>query len=109
MEYVVNLSARAERDLAEIADYIGVRHSSAALRWFEGLEKAINSLERFPRRCRRAAEGRALHRMTRQILYGRSPHAYRVLFEIEEATHTVVMVAIGHGARDEWDPSRPNS
>lgn len=109
MEYVVKFSTRAERDLVEIDEYIGVRHSAAARRWFDRLEKAMYRLERFPRRCRPAVEGRALRRMTRQLLYGRRPNVYRVLFEIDEATRTVLVLAIRHGARDEWDPSRPNS
>lgn len=102
MEYVVELSRRAERDLGELFEYLDASNSTAARRWLDGLEKAIGSLEHFPRRCRRAPEARLLGGSIRQLLYGRKANVYRILFVIDEAEHRVQVLTIRHGARDKW-------
>jgi plasmid stabilization system protein ParE len=104
MEYAVDLTLRAGRDLDELFEYLNASNSPAARRWFNGLEKAIYSLQRFPRRCSRAREARKASYPIRQLLYGKKPDVYRVLYEIEELTRTVRVLAIRHGARDEWKP-----
>jgi plasmid stabilization system protein ParE len=107
MEYAVELTLRAERDLNELLKYIEALNSSSARRWFNGLEKAIYGLDRLPRRCSLARESRKEGRPIRQLLYGKKPGVYRVLFEIQEWTRTVRVLAIRHGARDDWN--RKNS
>ena len=56
MAYLVELTLRAERDLAYLYDRISGDDSIAAVRWFKELEQAIYTLERFPRRCPLAPE-----------------------------------------------------
>jgi hypothetical protein len=51
MAYVVNVTARAQRDLAYLYDEINCEHSDAALKWYSGLKEAILSLETHPSRC----------------------------------------------------------
>src|SRR6266481_10154918 len=51
MAYAVELTLRAERDLDDLYEYLSAEHPAVARRWFNGLEKAIFTLERFPRRC----------------------------------------------------------
>ena len=51
MGYPVKLTPRAERDLTAIYDFIGAEESAAALRWFQGLNRAILSLSEHPGRC----------------------------------------------------------
>ncbi len=75
-----------------------------AARWYNGLEKAIGALERFPYRCAIALETRGSKHQFRQLLYGRRPHVYRVLYEIDEPNKAGRVVTIRHGARD-VDPS----
>ncbi len=56
MAYLVELTGRAERDLTYLFERISASDSAAAASWFNGLEKAIHALERFPRRCPMAPE-----------------------------------------------------
>jgi plasmid stabilization system protein ParE len=51
MAYLVNITSRAERDLAQLYRKINAEHSDAALRWYQGLKEAILSLEEHPNRC----------------------------------------------------------
>jgi hypothetical protein len=44
MGYRVNITARAERDLALIFAYIDAGHSKLALEWYRGLTDAILAL-----------------------------------------------------------------
>ena len=50
MAYLVNLTSRAARDLANLYTEINSGRSDAALKWFLGLKKAILSLENYPNR-----------------------------------------------------------
>src|ERR1700722_19522111 len=104
MGYAVKISRRAERDLDELFRYLDAANSRLARRWFNRLEKAIYSLDRFPRRCPRAPEARRLGRSLRHLLYSRKPDVYRVLYEIRESRKTVLVLAIQHSARDQWNP-----
>jgi mRNA-degrading endonuclease RelE of RelBE toxin-antitoxin system len=36
----------------------------------------------------------------RQLLYGRRPHVYRIIYEIDEGNRIVSVLHIRHGARD---------
>ena len=58
-------------------------------RWYHGLEKAIYTLERLPRRCPLAPEAKKIKRPVRHLLYGRKPNVYRVLYEIDETRKAV--------------------
>jgi len=61
MAYLVNIAARAERDLARLYEEIDAGHSGTALKWYRGLKDAILSLEEQPnaalRRPRRTNSG----------------------------------------------------
>src|SRR5437773_1214673 len=46
--YAVELTRRAARDLDYLYRRINAAESMAAARWYNGLEKALYSLERFP-------------------------------------------------------------
>src|SRR5439155_7515315 len=48
--YAAELTLRAARDLDYLYRRINAAESMAAARWYNGLEKALYSLERFPRR-----------------------------------------------------------
>src|ERR1039458_2189225 len=51
MAYLVNITARAERDLESLYVEIHAEDSVAALKWYMGLHDAILTLERLPNRC----------------------------------------------------------
>jgi toxin ParE1/3/4 len=95
MEFLVELTSRAERDLAAIYEYIHAESSDQAFRWFNGLEDTIYSLSSQPERGVCTRENATL----RQILYGRKPHVYRVIYRIVRRTGTVQVLHIRHGAR----------
>ena len=84
MTFRVELSAQAESDAEAILDWLQSQHAGeTGIRWFLALEEAINSLARFPERCRLAPESARFPFEVRQLLYGRKPHVYRILFTIE--------------------------
>ena len=61
------------------------------------MEDAIASLATFPKRCPIAPESARFPFEVRQLLYGRKPHVYRILFTIEN--NTVNVLHIRHGRR----------
>jgi toxin ParE1/3/4 len=99
MRYRVEFSARAARDLEILYVEKNVAESLAAARWFNGLEEAVYALGTRPDRCPVAPEARKLKRKLRHLLYGKKPHVYRVIYEIEKERQTVWVLTIRHGAR----------
>ncbi len=96
MAYHVELSIRAEQDLNYISERISADDSVAASRWFDGLEKAINTLETFPRRCPITPESKRTKQGLRQLLH----NPMRIIYEIDEARKLVSVVTIRHSAMD---------
>jgi toxin ParE1/3/4 len=99
MTYRVELTDRAVRDLEILYLAKNAEESRTAARWFNGLEKAVCGLERHPYRCPAAPEFRRMKRQLRHVLYGKKPHVYRVIYEIDELHGTVWILTIRHGAR----------
>jgi plasmid stabilization system protein ParE len=98
MAFRVRTTARAERDLDGIlARLLSQERGGAGLRWFQGLREAVASLAHSPQRCALAPENAAFSFEVWQLLYGRKPHVYRVLFTIEG--NTVSVLHIRHGRR----------
>jgi plasmid stabilization system protein ParE len=48
MAYLVSISTRAQRDLAQIYTRINADDSDAALKWYRGFKQAILTLEEQP-------------------------------------------------------------
>jgi toxin ParE1/3/4 len=93
--YLVNITSRAERDLAHLYGEINAEHSDAALKWYRGLKEAILRLEDHPNRCPATPEKKQL----RHLLYGHKPHLYRVIFRVLGKQKQVDVLHIRHGAR----------
>ncbi|MBX7134202.1 MAG: type II toxin-antitoxin system RelE/ParE family toxin [Fimbriimonadaceae bacterium] len=104
MTYRVELSARAERDLEWLFMEKNAAESKAAARWFNGLEEAVFSLEDYPRRNPAAPESKKVKRPLHHLLYGKKPHIYRVIYELDERRKTVRVLTIRHGAREPMEP-----
>ena len=51
MEYLIEFADRAARDLNALYERIHASESTAAARWYNGLEKAVYTLKDMPRRC----------------------------------------------------------
>jgi plasmid stabilization system protein ParE len=98
VEYRVDLTARAERDLNFLYDQIHAAESTAAERWFNGLEEAIYTLDRLPHRCPLAPEGKRTGNSLRHLLYGRKPDVYRIIYAIDQPRRMVRILTIRHGA-----------
>jgi len=102
MAYLVELTLRAERDLGYLYERISADDSAVAGRWLNGLEAAIHTLERLPRRCPIACESKRAKRRLRHLLYGAKRDVYRVIFEIDESRKMVRVLTIRHAAMDEF-------
>jgi len=84
MVFRVELAERAQRDISAIYDWLRSEQAGdAGERWFRALRTAIASLSDVPSRCPLAPENRDAPVEVRQLLYGRRPHTYRILFAIE--------------------------
>jgi plasmid stabilization system protein ParE len=97
MAYLVSITSRAERDLVELFARINAESSDAALKWYRGLKNDILSLGEHPNRC---PVLRAKDKL-RQLLYGRNPHVYRVIYRVLEKQKQVEVLHIRYGARRE--------
>jgi len=93
--YHVSLTVRAQRDLQAIYEYVHAGESVTARRWYDGLKRAILSLEQHPRRCPATSENRNV----RHLLYGHKSYVYRVLFRVREKNKRVNVLHVHHGAR----------
>lgn len=110
MAYRVEFAARAARDLEILYLEIlyvekNVAESRAAARWYNGLEEAIFALTAHPLRCPVASEAGRIKRNLRHLLYGKRPHVYRIIYEVQEQQQTVWVLTIRHGARRKVRPS----
>lgn len=96
IEYRVELTRRAARDLRHLYRTINAANSAVAHQWFNSLERTILSLDLNPARGSVTAEDKSL----RQLLFGRRRNVYRVIYFIDQDRKTVTIIHIRHGARD---------
>jgi len=93
MKYAVNVTVRAERDLARLYGEIDATDSETARKWYRGLKRQIFSLEKIPFRCAVTPENKSL----RHLLYGHGHNTYRVIYRV--IGMQVDVLHIRHGAR----------
>jgi len=105
MTYLVEFAVRAVRDLEILYIEKNAAESQAAARWYNELELAVYSLASHPYRCPVAPEARRMKRELRNLLYGKKPHVYRVIYEVDEGRQAVWVLTIRHGARRKLKPS----
>jgi|ERR1700692_2359579 len=105
MAFLVEFSTRARLDLEVLYIEKNDAESAAAARWYNELEKAVDALGRHPHRCAPAPETRTFKPKLWHLLYGKKPHVYRVIYDIDEAWQVVRVIAIRHGARQQLKPS----
>jgi plasmid stabilization system protein ParE len=98
MDFRVELTQRAQRDIAAFHVWLqGEDAGEAGAKWFAALRGAIESLAALPARCPIAPESRESPMEIRQLLYGRRPHTYRILFSIDQ--QIVHVLHVRHGRR----------
>jgi plasmid stabilization system protein ParE len=98
MAYLVNVTTRAQRDLAQLYRQIHADSSDAALKWYRGLKEAILSLEEQPNRCAVTPENDKL----RHLLYG-NKSIYRAIYRVLEKQKRVEVLHLRHGARRRFE------
>lgn len=104
MIYRVIVTAKANADTIAAFRFKTEQSAQSARRWLAGLEKAIAKLSKFPERHPLAEEeSERLGITLRQMVYGKKPGTYRILFSIED--DAVVLHYIRHSARNLIDPA----
>ncbi len=99
MAYRVEITKTAEAQLEELSLWVFERAPQQGAAWFNGLERAILSLDRHPARCPIAPESFQPEHPIRVLHYGRRPHVYRVFFSVDDNAGVVRVLHIRRGAR----------
>lgn len=92
--YRVEPTDKALVDAGEAYFWINAQSESAALRWYEGLMKAFQSLGENPPRCPLAPESAFFEEEIRRLVYSK----YRILFTVEG--EKVFVLRVRHGAQE---------
>jgi plasmid stabilization system protein ParE len=101
--YRVVFTARARADVVEQFRYLADRSPAAASKWYAGIEKAVAKLGTQPDRHPIAQdETEQLGITLRQMLYGRRPDVFRILFSVEG--DIVTLHYVRHTARGPIEP-----
>lgn len=96
--YRVEPTDKALADAGEAYFWINEQSEGTALRWYEGLLKAFQSLEKNPLRCPLAPESVFFEEEIRQLIYGK----YRILLTVEG--ETVFVLRVRHSAQQYLRP-----
>jgi plasmid stabilization system protein ParE len=104
MAYRVEIARNAEAELEQLYLWVVARAPQQGAKWFNGLERAVLSLDQHPRRWPVAAESVDPDQPVRVLSYGRKPHVYRVFFIVDDDARLVRVVHIRRGARRRATP-----
>jgi plasmid stabilization system protein ParE len=74
MAFRVEIARRAESDPEELYWWVVERAPQQGAKWFNGLERAVLSLDQHPKRCPVAPEIFVTEHPVRVLTYGRKPH-----------------------------------
>jgi plasmid stabilization system protein ParE len=98
MAFRVEYTDQAQGDLNGILEWLLEQDAGEpGLRWFFRLEDAIGSFADFPNRHPLAPESKEFPFEVRQLVHGRKPHQYRVLYTFDG--ETVAVLHVRHGRR----------
>ena len=94
MAFEIRYSDEAKRNLDAITSWPLYERlaGETALCWLGGLREKIHTLSELPDRCPLAREGKSLPFEMHQLLYGRKPRVYRILFAIEANTVHILCI-----------------
>lgn len=95
MTYQVVLQRHARRDIWHSHAWIAERAPRAADRWLDKLQTEIATLEVAPERCPLVAVRHRLSCDVRELLYGRKPHVFRIVFVIDGTLVRVLRIRRG--------------
>jgi plasmid stabilization system protein ParE len=102
MRFRVLIARRAANEIEENYRWLARRSAARARRWRDSLLHAIEDLEQDAGRCPEAPEAEWYPGL-RQLLHGKRPHTFRILFEIRATM--VVVLRVRHGAQDLLTPN----
>ena len=106
MSYRVEIARNAEADLEELYLWVVARAPQQGAKWFNGLEQAVLSLDRHPKRCPVAPESIDPDHPVRVLSYGRKPRVYRIFFTVNVEARLVRVVHVRRGARRRPTPDQ---
>jgi plasmid stabilization system protein ParE len=92
MIYRVQIQPPAERDLEEAWRWAARRAPITATRWLHRFRETLETLSQNPERCSLAPEHRKLKRQLRQLLFGKKPNVFRVIFLVEGETVRILRI-----------------
>ena len=84
MQYQVIITPSAKADIFEINAWLLENYPEVAEKWLWGISQAVTSLSKFPERCTISPESEAFDIVVRQLIYGKKPHIYRILFSVRD-------------------------
>jgi len=99
MAYRVEVSKNAETELEELYLWVVGRAPRQGAKWFNGLERAVLSLDEHPKRCPIALESIDPDHPVRVLSYGRKPQVNRIFFTVDDNANVVRVVHVRRGAR----------
>ena len=83
MQYQVIITPSAKADIFETNTWFLDNYPDLAEKWLWGISQAVTSLSKLPERCPVSPESKAFDVVVRQLIYGKKPHTYRILFSIQ--------------------------
>lgn len=92
MQYEVIITPSAKADIFEINTWFLENKSDVAESWLWGLSEKISTLSKLPERCPISPESEAFDVVVRQILYGKKPNIYRILFSVQDKNVFILRV-----------------
>lgn len=103
--YTVRFTPRATADVNGFFAQMAARTPLTAERWLTGVQRTVDSLDRFPERCPLVAESRWLRRLgrtVRETYHGKRRNTYRILFEVIGTE--VLILRVRHGRQRRLRP-----
>jgi len=106
MEFQVQITKSAEIEIEVAYEWLKERNPSHSDRWFRELMDKVATLQVKPRRCTLAIENDVFPEEVRQLLYGKRPNVYRILFVIRN--DIVYIIHVRHSKQalltaEDWD------
>jgi plasmid stabilization system protein ParE len=97
MAYRVEIARNAGAELEELYLWVVARAPQQGAKWFNGLERAVLSLDEHPKRCPVAPESIDPDHPVRVL--SRKPHVYRIFFTVDDPARRVRIVHVRRSAR----------
>ncbi len=84
MTFQIFVHRLAREDLQEAYDRAARHAPSTADRWLDRFHRTLQTLSQNPDRCPMARESSKVNRELRELLFGRRPNVFRVIFSIRD-------------------------